>query len=94
MIIDEFQDSAGQMAPPPYGFTWSFVLRPDRRGSTRLIVRERCAFIEPWAAPLVEGAQLASFVMTRGMLQGIKERAERRRLPVHVPAPTAVGTRA
>lgn len=69
----------GTPAPPmPFGFTWAFVLRPGPRGSTRLVVRERYTYLQPWAAPLVETVQVASFVMTERMLRGIKERAEYR----------------
>ena len=61
----------------PYDFTWAFILseRPDR--STRLIVRERYLYAHRWAALLVEPTEVISFVMTRRMFQGIKERAER-----------------
>ncbi len=34
---------------------------------------------------MIEGSQMASFIMTLGMLKGIKERAERRPRPVYVP---------
>ncbi len=69
----------------PFGFTWAFVLRPGPRGSTRLVVRERYTYLEPWAAPMVETVQIASFVMTERMLRGIKERAEYR--PPAEPVP-------
>lgn len=61
----------------PFEFTWSFVLaeRPD--GATRLIIRERYLYRRRWARFLVEGVQLASFVMSVKMLHGIKCRAER-----------------
>lgn len=77
-------DDAEPLAPP-FGFTWSFVLRPGPRGSTRLLIRERYSYTGPWAAALVESVQVASFVMTERMLRGIKERAERRPPVVHVP---------
>lgn len=70
---------------PPYDFSWAFVLRPGPRGTTRLLVRERYAYREPMAAPLAEGSQVASFIMTERMLRGIKERAERRPTPQLVP---------
>ena len=31
-------------APPPYDFTWAFVLREQPDGTTRLLVRERYAY--------------------------------------------------
>lgn len=67
-----------QDAAMPFAFTWAFVLRPGPRGSTRLLVRERYVYLRPWAAPLVELVQIASFVMTTRMLRGIRERAEYR----------------
>jgi hypothetical protein len=62
---------------PPYDFTWAFVLqsRPDQ--STRLLVRERYAYSQPWARLIVEPAEAVSFVMSQKMLRGIKNRAER-----------------
>lgn len=30
----------------PYDFTWAWVLRPQDDGSTRLVVRERYAYVE------------------------------------------------
>ena len=63
--------------PSPYDFTWAFVLRERPDGTTRLLVRERYAYARWWAPLLVEPAAVASFVMTRKMLYGIRERAER-----------------
>jgi hypothetical protein len=62
--------------PPPYDFTWAFVLREWPDGTTRLVVRERYAYSRWWAPLLVEPAAAASFVMTRKMLCGIRQRAE------------------
>jgi hypothetical protein len=62
--------------PPPYDFTWAFVLRDQADGSTRLVVRERYGYSRRWARLLVEPAELISFVMSQRMLRGIKERAE------------------
>jgi hypothetical protein len=63
--------------PPPYDFTWAFVLRDQADGTTRLVVRERYGYARQWAALLVEPTELISFVMSQRMLRGIKERAER-----------------
>jgi hypothetical protein len=63
--------------PPPYDFTWAFVLRDQTDGSTRLVVRERYGYSRRWAWLLVEPVELISFVMSRRMLRGIKQRAER-----------------
>ncbi len=63
--------------PPPYDFTWAFVLleRPD--GTTRLLVRERYVYTRGWAPLLVEPVEAVSFVMSQKMLRGIRDRAER-----------------
>jgi hypothetical protein len=63
--------------PPPYDFTWAFVLRDQADGTTRLVVRERYGYSRRWACLLVEPAELISFVMSQRMLRGIKQRAER-----------------
>jgi hypothetical protein len=61
---------------PPYDFTWSFTLQGRPDGTTRLLVRERYAYTRPWAPLIVEPTQALSFVMSRKMLRGIRERAE------------------
>jgi hypothetical protein len=74
-------------AAPPYDFTWAFVLEDPEPGqapsgattpfgATRLLVRERYGYTRRWAALLVEPVEAVSFVMSRKMLRGIKERAE------------------
>lgn len=57
-------------------FVWSFVLRPDGPGRTRLLVRERTGFGSRVTQALMEPVGLISFVMTRKMLFGIRDRAE------------------
>jgi hypothetical protein len=61
----------------PFNFTWAFVLRDEPDGGTRLLVRERYEYLHSAAGQLIEPVSLASFVMSRKMLQGIRERAER-----------------
>jgi hypothetical protein len=61
----------------PYDFTWAFALLPQPDGNTRLVVRERYAYMHRWAALIVQPAQLVSCLMTPEMLRGIKARAER-----------------
>jgi hypothetical protein len=80
--------------PPPYDFTWAFVLCEQPDGSTRLVVRERYGYSRWWAWLLVEPAELISFVMSQRMLRGIKERAERavRSPPTVGPVPSAPRT--
>jgi hypothetical protein len=65
-------------APPPYDFTWAFVLREQPDGTTRLLARERWAYTRRWARVLVEPVEVVSFVMTQRMLRGIRDRAEQR----------------
>jgi hypothetical protein len=74
--------------PPPYDFTWAFVLRerPDR--TTRLLVRERYAYTRRWAPLVVEPVEAVSFVMSQKMLRGIRDRAERTTgRPLESPTP-------
>ena len=63
-------------APPPYDFTWAFVLREDLNGTTRLLVRERYSYSRWWSALLVEPVELVSALMSQRMLRGIRDRAE------------------
>jgi len=63
--------------PPPYEFSWAFVLRDQPEGTTRLLVRERYGYSRWWAPLLVEPVAVVSFVMTQRMLRGIRDRAER-----------------
>jgi hypothetical protein len=64
-------------APPPYDFTWVFVLQEQPEGTTRLLVRERYGYTQRWAPLLVEPVAVVAFMMTQRMLHGIKDRAER-----------------
>ncbi len=59
-----------------FEFRWTFALRRRPDGTTRLLVRERVAFGRPATRWLMAPAGLASFVMTRKMLLGIRDRAE------------------
>lgn len=61
---------------PPYDFTWAFVLGEQPDGTTRLLVRERYAYTKGWAPLLVEPVEAVSFLMSRKMLRGIRDRAE------------------
>jgi hypothetical protein len=62
---------------PPFDFTWAFVVRPGPGGASRLIVRERYRYLRPAARFVVEPVGVVSFVMSRRMLLGIRDRAER-----------------
>jgi hypothetical protein len=68
-------------APPPYDFTWAFVVREQPDGTTRLLVRERYAYTQRWAPLLVEPVAVVAFVMTQRMLRGVRDRAERNGRP-------------
>lgn len=68
----------------PYDFTWAFVLNHNTDGSTRLVIRERYEYLRRGASFVIEPIEFVSFVMSRRMLRGIKERAEcatKRQLP-------------
>ncbi|HEY5861140.1 MAG TPA: nitroreductase/quinone reductase family protein, partial [Actinomycetota bacterium] len=67
----------GTDADAPYDFTWAFVLIDGGPGTTRLVVRERYAYLTGWAGALVEPVEMVSFLMSQRMLRGIRERAER-----------------
>jgi len=86
LVLSETMDlRTGRSIPPvpPTGWamdwSWSFTLRPMFDGATRLLVRTRAdyrphGFLAPAMALLLEPTH---FVMERGMLLGIKRRAER-----------------
>ena len=63
--------------PPPYDFTWAWVLRDEPDGTSRLLVRERYAYTRTWARFLIEPVEAVSFVMSQKMLRGIRDRADR-----------------
>ncbi len=69
-------------------FLWTFALRDAPAGGTRLLVRERTAFGSAVTRALMAPVGLVSFVMTRGMLLGLKARVESHRAPSLVTAPT------
>ncbi len=62
---------------PPFESTWAFILCEQPDGTTRLLSRERYGYKRWWAPFVVEPTQAASFVMSRKMLLGIRDRAER-----------------
>jgi hypothetical protein len=63
--------------PAGWEFLWTFALRPVGPDRTRLLVRERAAFGSRLRRWLMSPVGQVSFVMTRRMMLGIKERAER-----------------
>jgi hypothetical protein len=73
---------AGEGSPPPgmggdFEFSWAFVLEPEGPTGTRLVVRERYAWTAPRDGLIIRAAAWASFFMSRAMLRGIRDRAER-----------------
>jgi hypothetical protein len=62
---------------PPFDTTWAFILCEQPDGTTRLLSRERYGYRLWWAPFVVEPTQAISFVMSRKMLIGIRDRAER-----------------
>jgi hypothetical protein len=72
--------------PPPYDFTWAFVLQEQSDDAARLLVRERYRYSKWWAPLPVEPVELLSFVMSQKMLRGIKRRAEAHSQPAVVAA--------
>jgi hypothetical protein len=61
---------------PPFDSTWAFILCEQPDGTTRLLSRERYGYRRWWAPFVVEPTQAISFVMSRKMLLGIRDRAE------------------
>ena len=59
-----------------FEFQWTFALRPTPSGETRLLIRERTACGPQLTRVLMMPVGLVSFVMTRKMLIGIRDRVE------------------
>ncbi len=72
------QGSLPLASRPPFDSTWAFILCAQLDGTTRLLSRERYGYKRWWAPLVVEPTQAISFVMSRKMLLGIRDRAERR----------------
>ncbi len=61
---------------PGFGWTWLWYLQPVDQNSTRLIVRHRFDFPETMPFGLIKTVFDLGYVMERGMMLGIRERAE------------------
>ncbi|MDR0365502.1 MAG: hypothetical protein LBH68_01530 [Bifidobacteriaceae bacterium] len=72
--LDAVWDEPGM--PPDFDFSWAFVLEPEGPTGTRLVVRERYSTTRWRTGLLVKAVAWVSFLMSRAMLVGIKERAE------------------
>jgi hypothetical protein len=57
--------------------SWQFVLNPVDAQTTRLLLRSRSAFVDQTMRALMTAIEPGVFIMERGMLLGIKERAEK-----------------
>ena len=75
-LVLEPGDSAEQWGLPDE-FSWAFVLEPEGPAGTRLLIRERYGWSKRWMGAWFRLITWASWVMTRAMLKGIRERAER-----------------
>jgi hypothetical protein len=74
MIIGHYPANEAERANgASLSYSWAFVLQPVDADTTRLVVRTRTSVEAGWMK-LIE---LPSFIMERGMLRGIRERAER-----------------
>jgi hypothetical protein len=78
-----------EMGRSPYDFTWAFALRPGPDSTTRLIIRERYAYRHRWVAVIVEPVEFVSLLMSRRMMHGIRQRAERHTAVPRQPASRA-----
>jgi len=63
---------------PGFQWTWLWVLQPLDQGSTRLLVRHRFLFPAGMPENLTTAVLDAGYVMERGMILGIRDRAEGR----------------
>jgi hypothetical protein len=79
------QGSVPLASAPPYESTWAFVLCEAPDGTTRLLSRERYGYKRWWAPLIIEPTAFMSFVMSRKMLHGIRDRAERNALSLSPP---------
>ena len=69
--------SVSAISASPFDNTWAFVLRERQDGTTRLLVRERYAYLRPWAPLIVEPTAVLAFLMSERLLREIRDRAER-----------------
>ncbi|MDR1393991.1 MAG: hypothetical protein LBJ62_08520 [Bifidobacteriaceae bacterium] len=62
---------------PPFEFSWAFILEPEGPTGTRLVVRERYVWLRWRDGLAVKAVAWVSFLMSRRMMLGVRERAER-----------------
>ena len=68
-------------------FLWTFAVKDEGEGTTRLLVRERVGFGSKVTRVLMAPVGFVSFVMTQKMMRGIKARARGRHLTSGRDAP-------
>jgi hypothetical protein len=74
----EIVDAADPATPAYLDWTWAFVLDESAEQTTRLVVRVRMNYMpEALRVATVALLEPIHFLMERGMLQGLKRRAER-----------------
>jgi hypothetical protein len=73
LVLGHRATAADNLGDAEWFDTWSFVLEPVDASTTRLIARSRTAANVAWMRIIEPGF----FIMESGMLQGIKERAEK-----------------
>lgn len=86
-VIPE-RDIVLRVAPPrlPWETVWSFHLIPHWEDRCRLLIRTRVGLRHPGEVLLAEAAGPVTALMTRGMLRGIRRRAEHAANPTRQPA--------
>jgi hypothetical protein len=74
---------AGSLFRGEMAWTWGFYLEPAGASACRLVIRSRAAWRETVPAAFARAFLLepAHFIMERGMLRGIRSRAERAARP-------------
>jgi hypothetical protein len=77
LVLDSLDSPTPGFAFPQFDFTWAFVVEPSGSEGSRLVVRERYAWNSWRAGAVIKAVSWISFVMSRAMLLGIKQRAER-----------------
>jgi hypothetical protein len=75
--VEQGQSMLAAISTPDYGWTWLWRIEPQADGNTRLVVRMRIQAGVAAQNPLITNIiNLGGFVMEKGMLDGLKARAE------------------
>lgn len=80
MVVKDYQPGQSVLAAAtnklPLKWTWLWYVEPVDAGASRLIVRHRIAFPPDAPKGIINAVFTSGYVMERGMLLGIKARAE------------------